>query len=109
MDASFESNGAATPNFRASILAELLRLIAVNLEAVPYGDALLHIMKASGCTEEQVGGEVVVAWLLLERSGLIKSNHFMQIKAGTCATPSKIVTSFIWDDTILFSDEEEGA
>lgn len=109
MEASFESNGETTPEFRAAILGEMLRLISVQLVVVPYEEVLAHIMKAYNCTEEQVGGEVAASWFLLESARLIKSNDFTVIRAGTNAIPSKLVTSYIWEDIAQYSDDGEGA
>lgn len=109
MQVSFESNGAATPEFRAAILGELVRHISVQLTALPYGEALSHIMKASACTEEQVGGEVLRAWFLLDRSWIMESSQFGVISAGTTAKPTPFVTDYIWEDQVWMSRVEEGA
>lgn len=109
MQASFESNGATTPEFRAAILGELLHFIAPQIEPVPYDKALYHIMKLSGCKEEQVGGEVLRSWFLLERSGVIKTNDFQSVGAGTNAIPSRLVTDYLWEENSDVDTEEEGA
>lgn len=110
MQASFESNGTTTPEFRAAILGELLHFIALQIEPVPFDKALYHIMKVSDCKEEQVGGEVCRAWFLLDRSGMIKSNTFAAVRAITTAIPSRLVTDYMWEEPVWWSEnEEEGA
>jgi hypothetical protein len=106
MKALFEPNGAATPEFRAAILGELCRLIAIQTIVVPYGEALSHILNVTSCSEEQVGGEVVRAWFLLERLGLIKTNSLMSVGAATNAIPSRLATEYIWDDQVWFEEGE---
>lgn len=107
MRARFESNGQTTPEFRAEILGELLRLISVQLVVVPYEEALAHIMKVSDCAEEQVGGEVLRSWFLLEKGGLIVTNSFGAVGAGTNGIPSRLVTDYIWEGESVASDDEE--
>ena len=109
MEASFESNGAATPEFRAAILGEMVRLTAVQIGAVQYGVVLDHIMKASNCTEEQVGGEVLRAWFILDKSKLMNASEFGIVRADTTMKPTPIVTDYVWEDQQWCSDEEEGA
>lgn len=108
MQAAFENNGATTPEFRAAILGELVRLISVQMQIVPYGEALAHIMKVSNCTEEQVSGEVIRAWFLLDKLKLIDTNTFAEIKAGTVAIPSRHVIDYIWEDPVWVYDNGTG-
>lgn len=108
MKATFESDGATTPEFRAAILGELLRLISIQLVVVPYDEALAHIMRVSNCKEEQLGGEVLRSWFLLERSGLIKTNDFQTVGAGTNTIPSRLITDYLWEENSGV-DTEEGA
>lgn len=105
MQASFENNGATTPEFRAAILGELVRLISVQMQIVPYGEALAHIMKVSNCTEEQVSGDVIRSWFLLDRLQLMKTNTFGEIRAGTSAIPSRQVVDYVWEDPTWFQDD----
>lgn len=109
MTPSFETNGAATPEFKAAILGEITRLISIQTVVVPYEEVLAHVMNVSGCAEEQVGGDVALAWFLLERTGMIKTTTFGSIEASTNAIPSRLVTDYVWGDPVWFSEVGEGA
>lgn len=108
MQAAFESNGATTPEFRAAILVELVRIISIQMQIVPYGEALAHIMKVSNCTEEQVSGEVIRSWFLLDKLKLIETNTFSEIKAETVAIPSRLVIDYVWEDPVWFYYDGSG-
>lgn len=105
MEATFEPNGQATPETRAAILAEYLRLASAQLAPIAFSGIFHRMLINFSAQEEQIAREIDMAHFLLTGAGVLKSNTPGAIGAETMVSPSTGVRHFIWEE---FVSAEEG-
>lgn len=98
MDGLFE-NGEITCVGKAAVLADMVMRCSPLMEPISFGLLHHHIMQRFGVPEEQIGGTIIDAAFLLERSGLIKiTPKSGTIGSNTMVQATRSLTDFVWDE-----------
>lgn len=93
--ATFEPNGMPTPETRAAVMGECMRIAATQVQALDFSTMFDGVLKTFNASEEQLAHEINVSFFLLVRSGLVVSNRD-HIGHDTTILPSPIVLNLIW-------------
>lgn len=97
LPATFEPNGQATPQTRAAIVGEYVRLIGCQMGSISFSRAFEYLLEAFQAEETQIAHEIHIAHFIAIRSGLATSNTGHTIAAETEVTPSALLRNFVWD------------
>ena len=99
-----DDTGMPTPELKAIIFGEVLRIIATSPGPVTASKVHLSMLENLGI-EEELGGFYLAAFILA-RSGLVKINspsgHQLSIAAGTELVAAPDLIRHIWDDPMPF-------
>lgn len=106
MIATFEPNGEATPETRAAILGEYLRLASLQTAPVDYGVVFRGILESLQAREELISMEISMVHFMLCSAGLIQSNTVGRIGNDTTVSSTPDVRRFVWSDDWIFSPDE---
>ncbi|MBN9454287.1 MAG: hypothetical protein J0I42_20310 [Bosea sp.] len=102
------------PELRAQLIAGIMVHVATTPEPVSYSAVFERALKESGCTEEQVGRDIMNATAYLILSDVLNSNTFdrrlgeIYFTADMTVVTSRRLLGFIWDEVLPAREEDEG-
>ena len=107
---TFNPDETLSPESRAAVLGTALRFMTLRIEPVSAATILAHVMEEFDAPEEDVASAVRGAFFHLLLVGLIDSADFnaeqreLIIQEKTSASPSQILTSFVWGEPEQIDD-----
>lgn len=101
------NEASSPPEFRAKIIAEVLRFVSPVPDQVSYNAMFLSVLASTGKPEEEASHEIMAATSLLIRAGVLVCDTYDPVegsilyRAGTTVGLGKSMMTYIWDEAVF--------